>query len=344
MKEQVLFAKRMSFLVKAGVPLIDCLALIRKQTKSRAKARVFDAVIDDVNNGQFLASSLAKHRNLFGDFAINLIRVGEESGILSQNLAHLADELQKKSELHRKVLGALVYPFVITVATIGITTVLTVFIFPKILPVFASLHVNLPLTTRVLMAVSDFLRIYGLWLLGFVVGVSVLFTYLKYKFPQVKFVFHQFLLHLPIFGILVQSYNLANFCRTLGLMLKSGMPLTDALVMVAETTPNLAYQRAFIALSESVLKGEPLSRQLGRQPALFPDTLTHMVTIGETTGGLSTSLIYLSELYEADIEELTRNLSSAIEPFLMIFMGLLVGFIAVSIITPIYEITQNLHP
>ncbi len=342
-KEQSLFAKRMSFLVKAGVPLIDCLNMIRTQTKSKAKSKVFDMVIDDVNNGQFLATSLGKHRRMFGDFAINLIHVGEQSGILSQNLAYLADELQKKEMLRNKVIGALVYPIVITIATLGITGVLTVYIFPKILPIFASLNVTLPLSTRILIATSNFLKNDGLWLLLGIIVFMCTMAYLKFRYAQVQYFLDRNSIRIPLFGAMLQSYNLANFTRTLGLLLISGVRLTDSMVMVAEATPNLAYRRAYENIAASIVKGEPMSRELSRQPNLFPDTLRHMVTVGETTGGLSSTLLYLSEMHEGEVEEATKNLSSTIEPLLMVVMGCLVGFIAVSIITPIYEITQSLH-
>ncbi len=343
-KEQSLFAKRMSFLVKAGVPLVDCLNMIRSQTKSKAKGKVFDMVIDDVNNGQFLATSLGKHRRMFGDFAINLIHVGEQSGILSQNLAYLADELQKKEMLRKKVIGALVYPVVITIATFGITGALTVFIFPKILPIFASLNVTLPLSTRILIAISNFLKNDGLWLLLGIIIAGGAVAYLKFRFPKVQYFLDRSSLRIPLFGSMLQSYNLANFTRTLGLLLRSGVQLTDSMVMVRDATPNFAYRKAYESIAMSIVRGEPMSRELARNPSLFPDTLRHLVIVGETTGGLSSTLLYLSEMHESEVEEATRNLSSTIEPLLMVVMGCLVGFIAVSIITPIYEITQSLHP
>lgn len=342
-KEQTLFAKRMSFLVKAGVPLVDSLSLIRNQTKSKSKGRIFDKVIHDVNNGQFLATSLGKHRHLFSNFAVNLIRVGEESGILSQNLAYLADELHKKDILRRKVVGALIYPIVITLATFGITGILTMYIFPKIMPIFGSLHVTLPLSTRMLIATSDFLRLYSIWLMLAVIAGLVGFAIINHHVKAVRFFWHRSMLSIPIFGGMAKSYNLANFCRTLGLLLKSGVHLADAMIMIAETTNNLAYRKSFENVAASIIKGEPMSRQLGRDQNLFPDILPHMVAVGEATGSLSTTLLYLSELYEGDVDDLTKNLSSAIEPVLMIVMGLLVGFIAISIISPIYAITENIQ-
>ena len=343
-KEQTLFAKRLSFLIKANVPILECLHLIRKQTKSKGKRKVFDSVIADVSNGQYLAGSLGKFGGLFGEFTINLIRVGEQSGILSQNLAYLADELSKKQALQRKVVGALVYPVFITVATLGVTGMITAFIFPKLMPIFTSLHVDLPLTTRVLIGVSVFLREWGIVMVVALVALIAGTLFVRSRFERVRLWGDIALLYIPLVSSITRSYNLANFTRTLGLLLKSGVHLTEAMDIVAQTTKNRLYRLAYQRITRNVIKGEPISRTLESLPRLFPDMLTHMIAIGETTGNLSATLVYLSELYEAEVDELTKNLSSSIEPVLMIVMGVLVGLIAVSVITPIYAITQHLQP
>jgi type IV pilus assembly protein PilC len=343
-KEQTFFAKRMSFLVKAGIPLIESLHLIRTQTKSPAKKRVFDAVIDDVSNGQYLSTSLGKFKRLFGDFTINLIRVGENSGILSQNLAYLADELQKKQALQRKVIGTLIYPVFITVATLGVTTLLTAYIFPKLMPIFTSLHVQLPLTTRALIWISAYLRNWGLLTLLGLIILAILIFLVRARFERVRVFGDHVLLSLPVVGRVARAYNLTNFCRTLGLLLRSGITLTSAIEITAETTPNRVYRAAAARVAAQVVRGEPLSKGLVEQPGLYPDIMGHMVSIGEKTGTLSPTLGYLGELYEEEVDELTKGLSNSIEPVLMIVMGLLVGIIAVSVIMPIYEITQHLSP
>jgi len=343
-KEQTLFAKRLSFLVKAGVPLIECLHLIRKQTKSKAKKKVYDSVINDIANGQFLATSLGKFRKIFGDFTINLIRVGETSGILSQNLNYLADELAKKHALKRKVIGAMVYPVFITVATLGVTGLLTVFIFPKIMPIFISLHVQLPLTTRVLLAVSNYLQHWGILTIVLVILFIAAFLFVRSRIERIRYWSDYLLLKLPLAGSIARSYNMANFCRTFGLLLKSGIHVREAMTITAQTTPNLVYKQAYMRLVASVTKGEQISRGLEKERKLFPDMLTYMIAIGESTGNLTATLVYLSDMYESEVEEHTKSLSSTIEPVLMIVMGLLVGLIAVSVITPIYDITQHLQP
>lgn len=342
-KEQAHFAKRLAFLVKAGVPILDSLKILRRQTKSKSRSKIFDKIISDVSNGRFLSTSLKKLPNIFGDFAINIIKVGETSGTLDQNLNYLSEELKKKQALKQKIVGAFVYPIFITVATVGLTVLLTVFIFPKIRPIFDSLHVDLPISTKILIFVSDFLGNYGIYLLAGVATVIIAFLVLIKKSDYFHFIVDRLILRVPLFGKITQSYNMTNFCRTLGLLLKSGVRVTEALAITGDTTRNFVYKKECQNAAKSVMQGEKISKYLERRLELFPDIITQMIAIGESTGNLSETLVYLSELYESEVDDITKNLSSSIEPVLMIFMGLLVGFIAVSVITPIYEITQNLH-
>ena len=341
-KEQTHFAKRLSFLVQGGVPLLESLRLVRKQTKSKSKQKMFDTVIDDVSNGQFLSTSLARFKHVFGDFAINIIRIGETSGILSKNLNYLAEELKKKQILRQKVLGSLIYPIFITVATLGITGLLTIYIFPKIMPIFTSLRVTLPLTTRILISVSNFLIHFGIYLLLFIVIVGIIFTIFRIKIERFRYGIDWCLIKLPFIGKMMTGYNMTNFTRTMGLLLKSGVPVVEAVTITADTTTNRLYRKELYIIAENVTRGEQISKYL-EDRIHFPDLLSNMLSIGEETGNLPDTLIYLSEMYEHDLDEMTKGLSSSIEPVLMVVMGLIVGLIAVSVITPIYEITQHLQ-
>lgn len=340
--EQMLFAKRLSFLIGANVSAVECFHVLREQTRSMRVRFVYERIITDISSGQYLHTSLKKFGNVFGSFAINIIKVGELSGSLSQNLAYLAEEMKKRHVLQKKLIGALVYPVIITVATFGITGLLTVFIFPKIMPIFASLNVELPLTTKILLAVSLFLREHGILVIfGLVVFVAFVVVLYK-KVPLVRLALDHTSLVLPIFGGLSRSYHMANFCRTLGLLLKSGMTLLDATHIMSETMSNVVYSRALLKVAEGIRTGKQLSVMLAEHKHIFPHMMTHMIGIGERTGNLSHTLIYLSDYYEEEVDDLTRNLSSSIEPVLMIVMGLLVGLVAVSVITPVYEITQKI--
>lgn len=343
LKDQVFFAKRLSFLINAGVTAVDGLHVLREQAVAKSHARVLDLILIDVKNGQSLAKSFAKFPKMFSNFSVHLIKVGESSGTLSQNLEYLAEELKKKHLLRRKVIGAFVYPALITVATLGITAFLMLYLFPKIIPILTSLRATLPLSTRMVMSISVFFQHWGLLVIGLLVTFIVSFVVAIHRSERLRMVFDRMLIRLPIIGMMIQYYNIANLSRTLGLLLKSGVRLPEALPIVADTTGNLVYKRECKNLSEVVDRGENISSYVRKNRKIFPDIFSHMVAVGEKSGTLSKTLTYLSEMYESEVEDFTKNLSTLIEPALMIFMGLLVGFVAISIITPIYSITQNLH-
>ncbi len=342
-KEQMFFVKRLSFLIKANVPILESLHMLSGQAASRRYGRVIGKIIHDVSNGQSLAKSLGKFPKTFGSFGINIIKVGESSGTLSQNLDYLAEELKKRQLLKRKVVSAFVYPCVIAVASIFIAAFLVLFLFPKIMPIFTSLHVTLPLTTQILIAVTVFLQHWGLELLaGLIVAIAALAVALR-KSTSFHFAFDAFVLRVPLVGGVIRHYNLANASRTLGLLLRSGLTLSQAIPLTADTTHNLVYEKELREAAVSVNRGEQISIRLAKRTFLFPAIMNQMIAVGEKTGNLSNTLVYLADLYESEVEDFTKNLSSLIEPVLLIIMGVIVGFIAISIITPIYSITQSLH-
>jgi type IV pilus assembly protein PilC len=342
-KEQMFFFKRLSFLITAGVPILECLTMIAESSASPRYKRVVNSVIADVANGSSLAKSLARFPDIFGDFGINLIKIGESSGTLSQNLEYLADELYKRNNLQSKVASAFVYPAVITLATFGITGFLVLYLFPKIMPIFSSLHMDLPFTTKVVIGLSMFLQQWGLVLLAALIALFIGTGIVIKRSPRVRHVYHAWLLRAPVVGTMFRSYNLANASRTLGILLQSGVNLSEALPLTADTTNNLVYKKEYRGLAEAITRGDRISTYILKSPVLFPSVMTQMVSVGERSGSLSTTLIYLSELYESEVEDFTKNLASLIEPAMMVIMGILVGFVAISIITPIYGITQNLH-
>ncbi len=342
-QDQILFAKRLGLLIKAGVPIVEALRMIEKQAGSHSASHIFGAVASAVENGQFLATGMAKFGKLFGPFAINIVEIGEISGTLYENLNYLAEELKKKQELRRKIISSMVYPIFIVLATFGIAGLLTAYVFPKILPIFQGLNFQLPWTTRMLIFISNILINYWPFILLGIAALTVGWIFLM-RSAKFHHWFDRQLLRIPLVGKITQSYNMANLSRTLGLLLKSDVRIVRAATITADTTNNLAYRRALQNLAESVSKGEKVSANLESYGKLFPSMMTQMITVGERTGNLSGTLVFLAEIYENEVDNLTKNLSTLLEPVLMVFMGLLVGFIAVSIITPIYGVTQNLHP
>ncbi len=341
-REKIIFGKRLSMMLRSGFSIIDSVNLLAEESKTASAGFLYRSFADDLTHGKTLASALAKFDRVFDDFCINIVRVGENSGTLSENLNYYADELKRKRALKRTVVGSLTYPALIVAATLGITVLLTLYIFPKIIPIFQGVRAQLPLPTRSLIAMSAFLQHFGALLgIGLLAGAVVFAVLLRV--PAVRLRFDAATLRVPVVGTLLTYYNLSNITRTLAILLKSDMPLPEALELAAAGARNSAYRRQLEYLRLRIIEGQKIAPQLKKAPRLFPSVCVQMVSAGESTGTLPETLQYLSVMYEDDIQELTKQFTTLLEPILMIAMGLVVGFIAVSIIMPIYSITENIH-
>lgn len=340
--DKLLFAKHLAMMIKAGLPLREGVATIQEQTRSRKFKRILSNVIKRLDNGEPLAESLAQHNKVFSDLFVNMIKTGEASGNLEKNLEYLAEQLEKSYILKRKVIAAMIYPAVILFSTFILGAALAIFILPKLIPLFKSLRVTLPLSTRILLLVTELIQNYGLFvILGIIVFfiLALLFSRLK----PVKTVNYYILLKLPVAGTISKNLNLSLFSRTLGTLIKSGVPIVEALDISADTLSNLIYKKEVKQVSLKVQNGKQVSTYLKTKPKLFSATFSRMVKVGEKTGNLEESLLYLADFYEKEVDNTTQKLSTILEPVLLIIIGLIVGFIAISIITPIYQITKGLH-
>lgn len=341
LKDKMLFARHMDMMTRSGMQILDALEILKKQTTSKAFLRMLDGLIEDVRNGQFLSVGMTRYRNVFGDFFINLVRVGETSGTLSENFKYLAEELAKKGELQSKIRGAMAYPIIILFATLGITGLLSFFIFPKILPVLRSLNTALPLSTRMFIASSEFLFAYGLYLfLGAVIFFIAFFMLLRIR--RFRLAWHNFILKIPYVGRLSTEINIIGLSRTLNLLLHGGVKIVEALDITADTLSNFVYQDEVRRIADTVRRGEPMSRAMVDNPRLFPATYAQMSSVGENTGKLDETMIFLADFYESELDNSTKSMSNVLEPVLLLFMGGIVMFVAIAIITPIYALTQNL--
>lgn len=341
LQEKVLFARHLAVGIHAGMSLQDSLKLIQAQTQSKTFKRLLDSIIADTANGMFLSAALAKYQGVFGQLFINVIQVAEQSGTLTENLNYLAKELKKKQELVSKVRGAMIYPAVIFCATIGIVATLMIAVFPKILPVFANMKIKLPVTTKLLIATTNFLTNSGGWIALAIVILIIAIVWMSHK-EWFKHGWHHVLLKLPVVGKIAVKINMASISRILGLLLKSGTQIIDSVNITAEAVENRVYRHELKTAGETLRRGNFFSIYLSKNPKMFPPVFTNMVEVGENTGNLVDNLEYLAQFYEEDVDEVLKNLNSIIEPFLLLFMGLLVGFMALSVVTPIYQISQTL--
>jgi type II secretory pathway component PulF len=342
-QDRINFARHLSLVIKAGLPIYEGLKIIQSQSESKILKRVLESLIGDVNNGKFLADGLQRYQFLFGDFFVNIVRVGESSGTLSKNLLYLAEELDRAKTLQSKVRSAMVYPLIILCATIGVAGFLTFYVFPKLIPVFSSLNVKLPLTTVILLATLHFLQSYGIEFLAGVIIFIIIVKIVVGRVVLVKYILDRLILAVPVVADLSIGVNMVNFTRVLGLLLKSGVKIVEALDITAATFNNLVYRKFIIAAGEQVRTGAQMGTYIGLHKKLFPPLVSGMVLIGESTGNLEENLEYLSTYYDEEVDNKLHSLTSLIEPLMLLLMGLLVGFVALSIITPIYSISQGIQ-
>ena len=343
-KEKIFFIKKLSVLHKAGMPLLDSLQAIYTETQKPNYTYILEILITDISRGQFLSKSLHKFKRTFGEFTINVIAHGESTGNLAENLEYLSGELKKRNNLKKKILSAMIYQALITLTTFIITGFLMIYLFPKITPILKSLHIHLPLSTRLVIAFSAFITKYFRSTALGILFIFIITPILIKKYKRLNFYIDLIMIKIPILKTLVIDYNLSNQTRTLALLLKSGLTLGESLDIAARTTPNLVFQKELKNMLFTITRGEKISKYLNQNNKIFPEITAQIVSIGERSGNLPETFLYLSEHYEANLEELTKNLSVLLEPILMIIMGAIVGLIAISIITPIYSITQNLNP
>lgn len=338
--DQIHFINRLSFLVKSNVPVLDSIEIIKSQSKKERDRKIYREIIKNLNAGQPLSLSL---KNFVDDFSYGLIYAGENGGFLGQNLFYLSKHLESKRELKRKIIGALIYPFIIALATLGIATFLVLYVFPKILPVLLSLNIDLPITTRVVIWISSFIQ--NFWLIGIFLAVLVCVgTFLLLKLnKKFRLHAHKIYLKIPFFGPIYKNFLLSNFCRTLGFLLNGGFPINKALELSAKTATNTFLQSKIYEIDPKIVEGKILSECFCFAPEVFPETLINMTAVAERTGNMSEIFINMSDYFEEEFNHKVKSFSQTIEPVLMIVAGFIVGFIAISIISPVYEVTQNLQ-
>lgn len=339
--DKALFAKHLSVMLKSGIPITEALEIATTSTRGKLKNTLM-GVLNSIEAGHSLADSFARYPKIFSGLFVNATKAGELSGTLVENMENIASELEKEKELKTKITGVMIYPIIVLVSALGLGGVLAFVILPKITPLFEGLRVELPLTTRGLISFSNFIQEHGLvFFISIAVFIIVLFWVVRQKFSHK--VTHWMLLHFPFVKNVSRSSNLARFSRTLGMLLKSGVRIDEALDITLGTTSNYYYKKALEKVSSNIRTGSKLSDNLSTHGDLFPETVVKMVLVGEESGKFEEILFYLADFYEAEVDSATKSLSVAIEPALLLFIGLVVGFLALSIITPIYDITGNIQ-
>lgn len=340
----VLFlTKHLTVMLRSGIPIGEAITIIKEQNKNPALNTLLSAILTDINNGQSLEEALAKHPKVFDQFYLNLIHIGEESGNLEKNLEYLSIQLRKNYDFRKKVQGALLYPEIILTTAIIAGGTISLFVLPKLVDLFSSLDVTLPLSTKILLFIADTMKRYGYFIIGGVLLFLILFRFLI-SLPKIKFFWHKFLLSLPVVGTFFQNIEVATLCRNMSIMLKSGLPITTALLSQYRATTNLVFKSYLKRLAEEMEKGKPISEKLAsKEFPYIPALVAKMVSVGEKTGKLDESFAYLGDFYSDEVDEYSKTLPTVIEPVVLIFLGGVVAFVALAIISPIYQLTSGIH-
>ncbi len=339
--ERVLFARYFALMLRAGLDIKRSLMTLQEQTRNHSLRAALGELYREVEQGKTLAESMTKWPKVFPTLVTSFIRVGETTGRLEQSLQVLAEQLQKEYELKRAVRGALLYPAVIVTALIAVAFAMLVFVIPKLAEVFKGFDVELPLLTRMLLALGTFVE--GYWYLV-LLGMLALAVagYWLWRVPRIKAATLHGFLFVPVIGSIMKQVNLARFSRSLSSLLKSGVAFTEALDIMSANTPHPSYSRLLANSSEHVKKGKPLSEWLATAKRLFPVLMLNVVKVGEETGELDKVLEETARFYESEVDQVMKNLTSILEPVLMILIGLAVGALAVSVIQPIYGLVNVL--
>ncbi len=335
------FTRQFSTMLNAGLPLLTCLEILAKQTESAALRRVLGEVRSDVEGGLSLADALRRQPKVFDNLYVNMVESGETGGALDVILVRLANYLEKTAALIRKIRGAMIYPAIILVVAIGAIAILLLFVIPVFAKMFHGVGAELPAMTRFVMALSNLMKV---WALPMLIILIALFTIIRrwHKTESGAKTLDPLILKLPVFGDLIRKQSIARFSRTLSTLLSSGVPIIDALEITAKSAGNWVVEDAILRARTSIKGGENIADPLSKT-AVFPPMVTQMIAIGEASGGLDEMLSKVADFYDAEVDQAVENLTSALEPIIMVFLGGIVGFLVVSMYLPIFQLAGTIR-
>ncbi len=339
--ERIFFTQYLHVMIRAGFSIARALDTLAQQTNNKRFKKIITEIRGDVEGGLSFSKSLAKYPSVFSELYVNMVAAGESSGKLDEILNRLADKLKKDHGLISKVKGALTYPIIIVVIMVGVAVLMVVAVIPKLTEIFTENNAQLPLVTRVLVAVSNFLIHNGVATVVGVIVLLVLFMRLI-KTSKGKRWLDALLLKIPIFNTIIKKVSLARFSRSLSSMLETNIPIIDTFLIISRTMGNTFYRAALEDTSNHLRTGSTIAKNLEQYPRLFPPLATQMISIGEESGSLDSISGELATFYEEEVDQTMSNLSTIIEPVLMLLLGVGVALMAVAIILPIYSLSQQI--
>lgn len=343
LKEKIVFTRNLALVIKTGMSLPQGLEALSAETSSPFLSGVILSLKEDVMKGKEFSEALARHPSLFNPFYINMVKIGEVSGTMEQVLKTLTTHMEKERSLRSKVLGALTYPAIILLVMILVMIVMMVFAVPRLSVVFKEFDAKLPLPTQIMIGTSEFLSAHLFITITVLLLTPLCLWYIIFRTTKGKRVINYISLKLPLINILTKKVCIARMARTLYTLISSGIPILQALDVASDVISNQAYKKMLGEAREGIEKGKRLNEILKEYPRLSPPLATELVAVGEETGSLDVVLEDLAEFYEDEVDAVTKNMSSIIEPLLMVIIGVGVGFFAISMLQPIYSLTSSIR-
>lgn len=331
--------RQLAIMLNAGLTLIDSFDILKKQITKSSLLKIVENLDKEVRGGNSLSTALRRYPRLFSNLYISLVKSGEASGKLSDILLRLADNLEKQREFRGKLKGALIYPAIVIVGMIAVMFIMVTFVIPKLLDLYKDFNVELPITTKILIAVSSFSsHFWPLIIIGTFIGVGLIQQYFRTKGG--KLLRDKTLLKIPVINNVIKISTLVDSTRTLSILIGSGVSILEALSIITETTDNVIYENAFKNIYRLVEKGVSLGTAM-MQENIFPPILVQMTIVGEQTGHLDDTLSRISKYFEMESEIAIKAMTTLIEPAILVVLGLGVGFLVISVLTPIYNLTSS---
>jgi len=340
-KDLVVFTRQFGTMINAGLPLIQCLEILSTQSENAALRKSVGEIKVQVEGGSTFSDALRKHPKIFDDLYVNMVHAGEVGGLLDTILGRLSKHIEKAMKLKGQIKSAMVYPAAIVGIAAIVITVLMIWVIPVFEKMFKEMSggkMALPGPTQLVIDMSNFAQGYWYIILGVIVA-TVVAVKKYYATPQGKLAIDKLLLKLPVFGDLIRKASVAKFTRTLGTLLASGVPLLEALTICAKTSGNKVVERALLDAKVSISGGKTIAEPLGKS-GTFPKMVTHMISVGESTGALDSMLGKIADFYEDEVDQAVTNLTALLEPMMMVFLGVTVGFIVVAMYLPIFTMAS----
>jgi type IV pilus assembly protein PilC len=329
-------------MLEAGLALSRALSVLERQAKKKNFKKILGDLIGDISRGTTFADALARHHKVFPPIFVSMVHAGEQSGSLSDSLKAVGAQMESSYELERRIRGAMTYPAVIVCVMIIIAVLMMMFVVPTLMKTFLDLHVPLPASTQFVLAVSSTVQNQGVWvLLGLVlvIGGSLRFS----KTPTGKRFFHKLILKAPIVGGLVQEVNTARTARTLASLLSAGVNVVESVEITGDVVQNVYFRAVLKKAGEAIKKGDLMSKVFSQETKLYPVFFAEMMSVGEETGKIGEMLVNVAHYYESDVSDKTKDMSTIIEPVLIVMIGAAVGFFAISMISPMYSLVNAIN-